>query len=61
MKEDQELIKQYKKIALDKFDEYRRTKMQELDLDSLSRYDKASLLVYLGLLEKDYNRIMKMG
>lgn len=60
-KADSQLIEDYLYIANQEFNKYIQIMLERLDSEKLSSHEKALILIYLCMIEKDYKSIAEMG
>lgn len=58
---DKEIIDDYLRIADTEFVKYKNSLLEMLDSDTFSTEEKVILLIYLCIIEKDFQSITEMG
>ena len=58
---DKMIIDDYLRIADIEFNKYKNNLLETLDSDKLQVEDKVAILIYLCIIEKDFNSISEMG
>lgn len=59
--DDLKLIEGYLCIANQEFDKYKKNLLEQLDSEQYCTHEKILIIIYLGILEKDYRRIVEIG